>query len=216
MDKKNTMLLTVIAVATLLVAVVGATFAYFTATAQNQGETINVTGSTTSVGAPTLSTPTTAMHINLTGTEMAQGAQGSEYFSAVDAQVPYLASATPVNIAKMTVDGGDATVTYTCDYELTIARGTTDTMIAGMAAGDGKLVLAGDTITGTKEHDLTTITAEGVKVAGQVTDLSTASEEFVTAYVQINNTENPQNFAGTNLAVEVKATTFNCVINKAA
>jgi len=116
----------------------------------------------------------------------------------------------------MTVDGGDATVTYTCDYELTIARGTTDTMIAGMAAGDGKLVLAGDTITGTKEHDLTTITAEGVKVAGQVTDLSTASEEFVTAYVQINNTENPQNFAGTNLAVEVKATTFNCVINKAA
>jgi len=77
MDKKNTMLLTVIAVATLLVAVVGATFAYFTATAQNQGETINVTGSTTSVGAPTLSTPTTAMHINLTGTERSQGAQGS-------------------------------------------------------------------------------------------------------------------------------------------
>ena len=33
MEKKNTILLTVIAVATLLVAVVGATFAYFTATA---------------------------------------------------------------------------------------------------------------------------------------------------------------------------------------
>ena len=31
MEKKNTILLTVIAVATLLVAVVGATFAYFTA-----------------------------------------------------------------------------------------------------------------------------------------------------------------------------------------
>ena len=34
MEKKNTILLTVIAIATLLVAVVGATFAYFTATVQ--------------------------------------------------------------------------------------------------------------------------------------------------------------------------------------
>lgn len=38
MEKKNTILLTVIAVATLLVAVVGATFAYFTATATNDGD----------------------------------------------------------------------------------------------------------------------------------------------------------------------------------
>ncbi len=35
MEKKNTILLTVIAIATLLVAVVGATFAYFTATVNN-------------------------------------------------------------------------------------------------------------------------------------------------------------------------------------
>lgn len=37
MEKKNTILLTVIAIATLLVAVVGATFAYFTATVTNEG-----------------------------------------------------------------------------------------------------------------------------------------------------------------------------------
>ena len=42
MDKKNTVLLTVIAVATLLVAVVGATFAYFSAkvTENNKTETV--------------------------------------------------------------------------------------------------------------------------------------------------------------------------------
>lgn len=38
MEKKNTILLTVIAVATLLVAVVGATFAYFTATTSTTGD----------------------------------------------------------------------------------------------------------------------------------------------------------------------------------
>lgn len=45
MEKKNTILLTVIAIATLLVAVVGATFAYFTAqvsTAENDNATTNV------------------------------------------------------------------------------------------------------------------------------------------------------------------------------
>lgn len=39
MEKKNTVLLTIIAVATLLVAVVGATFAYFTATGNDSVET---------------------------------------------------------------------------------------------------------------------------------------------------------------------------------
>ena len=38
MEKKNTILLTVIAIATLLVAVVGATFAYFTASITTTGD----------------------------------------------------------------------------------------------------------------------------------------------------------------------------------
>ena len=47
MDKKNTFLLTVIAVATLLVAIVGATFAYFTAqTGEGKDVQIEVTTST--------------------------------------------------------------------------------------------------------------------------------------------------------------------------
>lgn len=43
MEKKNTILLTVIAVATLLVAVVGATFAYFTATVTTENDANNTT-----------------------------------------------------------------------------------------------------------------------------------------------------------------------------
>ena len=46
MEKKNMVLLTVIAVATLLVAVIGATFAFFTATVQDNRETGGDTGET--------------------------------------------------------------------------------------------------------------------------------------------------------------------------
>lgn len=55
MEKKNTILLTVIAVATLLVAVVGATFAYFTATTQTgTGAGTTATDTTTTVGGTNL------------------------------------------------------------------------------------------------------------------------------------------------------------------
>jgi len=50
MERKNAVLLTVIAVATLLVAVVGATFAYFTATTTPTGEGGTGTVTTTTVG----------------------------------------------------------------------------------------------------------------------------------------------------------------------
>lgn len=46
MERKNTILLTVIAIATLLVAVVGATFAYFTATIQDNRTADDGNGST--------------------------------------------------------------------------------------------------------------------------------------------------------------------------
>ena len=55
MEKKNTILLTVIAVATLLVAVVGATFAYFTATTQTgTGAGTTATDTATTVGGTNL------------------------------------------------------------------------------------------------------------------------------------------------------------------
>ncbi len=54
MEKKNTILLTVIAVATLLVAVVGATFAYFTASTAPSGDGSTGTVNTATVGNVTL------------------------------------------------------------------------------------------------------------------------------------------------------------------
>lgn len=60
MEKKNTVLLTVIAVATLLVAVVGATFAYFTATSTAGGAGETTTTTTGKVAGATLTLGTVA------------------------------------------------------------------------------------------------------------------------------------------------------------
>ena len=71
MDKKNTMLLTVIAVATLLVAVVGATFAYFSVTVGGSSTTTPVTGGTDKLATLTYKTGTANAYLQMTGTDMA-------------------------------------------------------------------------------------------------------------------------------------------------
>ena len=70
-NKKNTILLTVIAVATLLVAVVGATFAYFTAQG-GTGSAANVTVSTGTAGSSSLGT-FTAISIYADANSFSQG-----------------------------------------------------------------------------------------------------------------------------------------------
>lgn len=97
-NRQNTALLTVIAVATLLVAVVGATFAYFTTTA-NTGSTSTITATTGTMaiefndGADTLQTKTdfqpsdayiVEKTFTITGTNTATGQTGTG--AAVDGE----------------------------------------------------------------------------------------------------------------------------------
>ena len=75
MEKKNTVLLTIIAVAVLLVAVVGATFAYFTATSTgSKTQTVKVT--TDTINESTFN-PGTAITLNANLTNF--GKAGEEY-----------------------------------------------------------------------------------------------------------------------------------------
>lgn len=70
MEKRNTLLLTVIAVATLLVAVVGATFAYFANNA-NVNNVANLTATTASSSSAFISTGSTIV-MNVTAANMVQ------------------------------------------------------------------------------------------------------------------------------------------------
>ena len=81
MDKKNTMLLTVIAVATLLVAVVGATFAYFSVTVSGNNTATNVTGNTGKVATLTYKTGTANAYLKMTTADMAQPEEDTKYYA---------------------------------------------------------------------------------------------------------------------------------------
>ena len=109
MEKKNTILLTVIAVATLLVAVVGATFAYFTATSGTDGD-----------GASTGEVKTaTVASVKLTTAEV-----GKTTNTVYPGTMNY--AAMSVAASKEGTDSANYTLTYTVNGTVTLGAEFTE------------------------------------------------------------------------------------------
>lgn len=216
MDKKNTMLLTVIAVATLLVAVVGATFAYFSVTGANDGNTTAVTLEAEDVGTVALTNPTTGLYLGVTAADMASTKAGTSYYATVvatdGAQANYDTASTPREVAVATVTGGETDTKYNCSFTLEVT--VTGDMKDSLTTGDAVLTLAGAT---TQSYDLsggdTTFTVNMNDLTG------TNTTQTVTAVVQLNNradattgdgTGNQNALAGKALSVSLQNTDFAC------
>lgn len=136
MEKKNTILLTVIAVATLLVAVVGATFAYFTAsTTTGTGTGTAETGETTTLGSTSLDMSTVST----------QGASNMSYPGGM-----------MVAAAKVTASvTGDQTYNMTYDVKFEVdtsaLSGSTSEIKYTVYRVDS--AVSGDLVTGCQYHE---------------------------------------------------------------
>ena len=115
MEKKNTLLLTVIAIATLLVAVVGATFAYFSTT-QSIDATIPV-NVTTSTGAAAFTSETDQnLTFTVDSTEMQQAL-------ANNTTAEGLQDTASMNVSLMAAAADEVTTcTYSIEYVWTSAQ----------------------------------------------------------------------------------------------
>ena len=144
MDKKNTMLLTVIAVATLLVAVVGATFAYFSVTVKGDESTsTSVTGSTSEApGTVTFATANANLSLKVSAADMAKTNQGKKYY-AIAGQTGRGESEIPVNIFSASVTGGPDGQKYSCKGNVKVAL--SGTMPDALKLNESKLKLEGFT-----------------------------------------------------------------------
>ena len=111
-NKKNTILLTVIAVATLLVAVVGATFAYFSA-AGGTGTTGNVTVSTGTAASSEFGTMN-AINLYADASTFAEG--GKDVTGSSTGTVKWTA---PGAVGTATPSVADRTFCYTAALEIT-------------------------------------------------------------------------------------------------
>ena len=210
MDKKNTLLLTVIAVATLLVAVVGATFAYFTAqTGTGAGADVRVTTATTdsliySEWAP--------IAIHATPTNFAQGMES-------------LTGTTGGSVTLTANSEADAEYCYTAtlklvgenlgnDFEYTTAEETPElTLTVTRADNDG-------TVTIFDEYDVTTLTTDlaipttagGSETVHKIdaTAGSTAAHTWNATVTFVNLATDQEANTGKTFAAKFDITTVSC------
>ena len=212
MEKKNTILLTVIAVATLLVAVVGATFAYFTASTSGTGTGDVTTGTATSIGSVAMDLQTIADSNNmsypggmlLNGASVTATVTGAGTFDA-----SYTINAN-VDASALTSENTTLNVKlYKTTSQIDSAAVSGCTLQNGTAEDDVTYYYTGCTVpsgitTGQEvDSETITITAEGPKTATLSFDDSTTfngitSARATTAYYYlvveyVNNAAADQN-----------------------
>ncbi len=143
MEKKNTLLLTVIAIATLLVAVVGATFAYFQAQV-GSGASANVTVTTQSTD-----------QLTFTSAALVVGPATQQNFGQGAGSLSDTKTAT---VSLNAGDAGSATYCYTAtlnvtdnDFEYTTEGANPPAELTISASKNGTTVVS--------DHDITTLTS---------------------------------------------------------
>ena len=200
MEKKNTVLLTVIAVATLLVAVVGATFAYFTATTTPNGNGGNTTATTTTVGNVdlTMAASTTTNDLKYPGGYLVVGASvtAKDTDTANDFNVTYTVNGKITN---------NTTTALTYDlYEVssTVATPVTGCTVKEEAGAVSKYYYEGCAVA-TEITGGTKVLSTQTAAAGETTTVTAAGETLKTSnagtttyyYLVVNypNTEASQN-----------------------
>ena len=211
-NKKNTILLTVIAVATLLVAVVGATFAYFTAQggSASKADVVVQTGKAGSSSLGTLQ----AINIYADATNFAQG-KGDQTGTSTGT-VEWTA---PTNVKGGEVAEADRTMCYTATLEITnntfvkSAANTTDAAELEFTAVKGSTTIIDKMdITTTKTNVQIPTTAGGTDYTHKlVADAGATVSDSWTLTVTLKNLGVDQNDnTGKNFAGAVKFDKTNC------
>ncbi len=211
-NKKNTILLTVIAVATLLVAVVGATFAYFTAQggSASQADVVVQTGKAGSSSLGTFK----AINIYADATNFAQG-KGDQTGTSTGT-VEWTA---PTNVKGGEVAEADRTMCYTATLEITnntfvkSAANTTDAAELEFTAVKGSTTIIDKMdITTTKTNVQIPTTVGGTDYTHKlVADAGATVSDSWTLTVTLKNLGVDQNDnTGKNFAGAVKFDKTNC------
>ena len=240
MDKKNTMLLTVIAVATLLVAVVGATFAFFAIGVDqnlNNAKT-TITGETADVPSSAIALQgNTALKLKLSAANMAQANQGHYFYaSTTDTPGEEESQSKPeghkVTVGTVTLEGGTSGNKYQCtaNYTITIVKddvsdqAVTSQDLEFVENDEAKLFLYGgdanvtvtalDAGTGIKLSDIITDGSKTGNVVFNLTANGSTATATLEAALQIKNSEENQadknRLTNKSFVVKFVANSFTC------
>lgn len=198
METKKILVPMIVAIATLVMLTVGATYAYFAVGTDYETYSTTVKAEAASVGSVALEAGT-SLNMNLTAAQMMLQSSDVTYYAT--------ASGTPqttentVTLATAKVEGAG---TFTCSYTLSVAY--TGTMKAALpAAGSAILNVAGT------NYDVYSTTFPKT-ISGTLTGLTSGASKTITGSLKVVNLKGTDQsaMAGTNMTLTFTATAFSC------
>jgi len=205
-DKKK-LTYTIIGIITLILLIIGATYAYFMGSNSAYGTTEAQTelGEAVSIA---LSNPTDEMHLRLTASDMTVVKAGTSYYLTSDDSLNYVSNIENNVVSRLSVVGNSETQTYTCTYNLNVVKPS------GINAGDMSLILTanGATIDGvTSGSEIDLATASSSYTISFTHTGPTDGKDLLSASVKLNNTLGDQNhLAGKSLSVQFSNGELSC------
>jgi len=226
-NRKKKITVLVIGIATLVVLVLGATYAYFVAEATNLFGTYTITAETENVGGVMLEKSATGLSLNLKTTDMIQQEEDVMYYATTDGTPS--TSSNEVTIGTASVIDTSDTNYYTCNYTLSITNGNSSSAsnmytafqnwktngytngnvsVSGSYATEGQIVL---TVAG-QTYDFATSSLFPITYNGTLSYIHTGESKDIKASLYVKNEEeiNQIAIAGTTININVEVTNFSC------
>ncbi len=216
-NKKKQKVAILIGIVTLLIAVLGATYAYFQIDTNTESSNTKITGSTPDSSLVTLTPGTDNLHLNISASDMSLANATKEYYGT-DGDEPYVGTEDlgTKTIASVELTGGEATTKYSCTAKLTVSKVTedenADTMIDVLHSGDMILQFKGNIIN--NNLDLSELNPSGKKEYDLKFNISGGTPEEIQAYIKLVNKNETQNYlSGKKLSIDISTSELKCEVS---
>ena len=217
-NNKKEKIVALVGLATLLIAVLGATYAFFQINTNNESSNTSITGSTPEKSLVTLNQGTNNLHLNISASDMSYDNKTKEYYGTDVENKSYEENETDgtKTIAEVELTGGEATTKYSCTAKLTVSKVTEpdtekDTMVEVLQPGDMILQFNGNIIS--EKLDLSELNPEGSKEYDLKFKVTGNTPEEIQAYIKLVNKETQQNYlAGSKLNIDINTSELKCEV----
>lgn len=204
MNNKKLIISTVIAVATFLILIVGASFAYFTVGTSNDFETRNISVEAESVGSVAL-VQGDNISIDLTAADMMEKESDVTYYGTSNGKTT---TETEEKIATATVTGDGR---YNCSYTLNMddnSNSMYDIFQVMDEKSAGQIIL---TVNGVN-YDFNNSGMFPKTISGTLNGITKNNPKYLTAKLKIVNssTIDQSALAGSNITITFNVSEFNC------
>ena len=172
---------------TLLIFIVGSTYAYFSIGINNTTTDSTVSGTTNKYGTASLTTNTSKLYLKFTNDEMSEDYKGTTYYANSDTAGTPLTTNPNYTLATASLQDGD--LPLDCEYNFKVTA-TVTKAIADGSDSDVKITI-GETTKTLKE--LVSAGTDGVIVSGKLKSLVTGTNQTISLSSTVTNTTTNQN-----------------------